>query len=133
MTYIQRDNIYGIQVRELNEFLNDTLVKAYFDVGNLIPIWPGGNKYKGNQNHGFMDIPELFFHKYPIWFDLLKHYPDSFIVNEFIDQVAEVRFETFLKFIESIHSIDSYQEYISYAVRVINERTRLINGLHITE
>ena len=50
---LQTEKIAGINVESLNETMNQ-FVKVYFKVGNVIPIWPGGNTLKGNQNMGFM-------------------------------------------------------------------------------
>ena len=40
-------------------------IKSYCCIGNVIPIWPGGNEARGKM--GIYDIPELFFNEYPNW------------------------------------------------------------------
>lgn len=44
---------------ELLDFL-----KLYYSIGNVIPMWPGGNEVRGKK--GIYDLPELFFNMYPI-------------------------------------------------------------------
>lgn len=61
----------------LNE--NELLVrfiKLYFSIGNVIPIWPGGNEARGKK--GLFDIPELFFNTYPKWSEeLIRQNPNA--------------------------------------------------------
>lgn len=47
-----------------------SILPKYFDVGNVIPIWPGGNENKG-KTKGCFDIQELYFAKYYDWFKAL--------------------------------------------------------------
>lgn len=53
------------ECEEIKQFL-----ELYFSIGNVIPIWPGGNEARGKM--GIYDIPELFFNKYPKWTEELK-------------------------------------------------------------
>ncbi len=56
---------------EYNEFLS-----LYFSIGNIIPIWPGGNEAKGKK--GIYDIPEIFFRTYDTWTKaLVEKYPNA--------------------------------------------------------
>lgn len=51
-------------------------VNAYFSLGNVIPIWPGGNEARGKM--GILDIPEIFFNMYPEWTkELLRQNPNA--------------------------------------------------------
>lgn len=68
---------------QLVEFINN-----YFSIGNVIPIWPGGNEARGKM--GLYDIPELFFNEHKLWAQALcRQYP-----NAFIDEV--IKNDTFL-------------------------------------
>lgn len=60
-------------------------VKLYFSIGNVIPIWPGGNEARGKK--GVYDMPEFFFNKDDIWTKtLIEEYKnihlDSIINND---------------------------------------------------
>ena len=72
--------------KEFEEFNNSSEIKKfleqYFSIGNVIPIWPGGNEARGKM--GIYDIPELFFKQYPLWTkELMRQYP-----NAHLDQVV---------------------------------------------
>lgn len=65
---------------EWTEFIN-----LYFSIGNVIPIWPGGNEARGKA--GIYDIPELFFAEHKVWTDTLVNmyknaYMDEIIKND---------------------------------------------------
>lgn len=122
---LQDDEINGINVKNLNEYLEKTFVPVYFHAGNLIPMWPGGNTYRGNQNNGFMDIPEIFFHKYPFWFNALKQYPNAFL-DEMGMQIDQSRFESLGSFLESVNGVEKYEQYIEDIVKIINNRSENI-------
>ncbi len=57
-------------VKALNSYMEISILPKYFDVGNVIPIWPGGNENKG-KTKGCFDIQELYFAKYYDWFKAL--------------------------------------------------------------
>lgn len=58
---------------ELLEFL-----KLYYSIGNVIPMWPGGNEARGKK--GIYDLPELFFNMYPYWTEkLMEKYKNSYL------------------------------------------------------
>jgi len=55
-------------------------VGLYFSLGNVIPIWPGGNEARGKK--GIYDIPEVFFQTYRYWTEaLITKYPNSCMDN----------------------------------------------------
>ena len=65
--------------------LNIEFLNLYFTIGNVIPIWPGGNEARGKM--GVYDIPELFFNTYPKWTqELIRQYNnisiDSVVKND---------------------------------------------------
>lgn len=68
-----------------NNPLNIEFLELYFTLGNVIPIWPGGNEARGKM--GIYDIPELFFNTYPEWTkELIRQYNniciDSVVNND---------------------------------------------------
>lgn len=127
---LQDKRINKIEVEDLNQFLESTFVPVYFEVGNLIPMWPGGNIEKGNQNNGYMDIPELFFHRYTKWFEELATYEESFL-DGVGAKVKEDRFKSFNDFLKSVETVEKYQEYVNYAVDNIISRTKHIKAFLI--
>lgn len=59
-----------------------TFLSLYFTIGNVIPIWPGGNEARGKL--GIYDIPELFFNAYPKWTaELIRQY-QNININEVV-------------------------------------------------
>jgi hypothetical protein len=123
---IQTNKINNIDVSKLNICI-DPYAKLYFKAGNLIPMWPGGNTKKGNQNNGYMDIPELFFKKYYKWFILLMKDDHAFLedINKFMIE-KEKHLVSFTDFIEYVGSENNYKEYIKHIVNVIDKRTKNI-------
>ena len=123
---IQSNAIAGIKVNELNEDLKD-YASVYFDVGNLIPLWPGGNTMKGNQNNGFMDVPELFFCKFYEWYQILSKRDDAYLddMTKYLEdnKSACENLETFLN---SVNTKEKYKKYIEHVVTIIKNRTKEI-------
>lgn len=121
---LQNKKINNIDVAQLNECLKEFSDK-YFDVGNLIPMWPGGNCLKGNQNNGFMDIPEIFFRKYLYWYGKLAEHSQSWL-SEMNERVKDTRFDSLKDFLSSIDSPEKYVNYINEIVGIIEDRTKQI-------
>lgn len=126
---LQKEKIAGIDVTCLNDCI-EKFSKLYFEVGNLIPMWPGGNMLKGNQNMGFMDIPELFFIRYYDWYQILAKREDAYLqeMTEYLDanKIYFGSLETFLGFVDSV---DKYKIYIDHVVDVISKRSQYIIGM----
>ncbi len=110
---------YQINVEELNKVIQP-FIDVYFELGNTSPIWPAGNQQKGNQNLGFMDIPELYFHQFKSWYEILcKAYPNASLDKLNVD---EQKYESLYMFLSSLEDEDAYAKYIDYVVKVINNR-----------
>lgn len=118
-----------INVDTLNK--NDELqrfISNYFSVGNVIPIWPGGNGLKGKS--GVFDIPELFFAKYREWYYMLLALTGNFAYLDKFNQDFNCNFEKYEsldKFLNSISSIEEYTKYLKHVNEIIDTRTDLIN------
>lgn len=108
------------ELTELSEF-----IKVYSKLGNIIPIWPGGNEHRGKSQ--CYDIPDVYFNK-----DGINGYSDNFIntflkyENVYLNKVingkySNVKIEEFLKFKEL-----EYTDFLKHIVKVINERSALI-------
>ena len=124
---LQDEQIAGINVYDLNEDIKE-FAEVYFNVGNLIPMWPGGNKLKGNQNKGFMDIPELFFSRYFDWYEDLAKKENVYLKNMSEYLIANKdHFGSLENFLDALDSVDEYRKYIKHVVSVIKERTKCIN------
>lgn len=123
---LQEERIAGIDVSCLNECVEE-FARLYFSVGNLIPIWPGGNTLKGNQNNGFMDIPELFFYRYYDWYQILEKTENAYFqeMTKYIEN-NQKHLESLETFLDSVDSVEKYEEYIEHIVHVIKQRAKKI-------
>jgi hypothetical protein len=114
------------------EMLNDLkemgdFIKVSQKMGNLIPIWPGGNAHKG-QSHCY-DIPDIYFSK-----EKIKDYADNFyntfynnshFLNDVLNGLySKKRVEDFLEFDES-----HYKDFLIHIIDVINRRDVCISNL----
>lgn len=130
----KKDYNHNLKLDELNEVFN-AFVEVYFKAGNLIPIWPGGNKEKGDQNKGFIDIPWLFFHKYYDWFELLRANKEEAICidDSFAEYIKNPRFNNLKAFLDDINNIEGYNKYLNECIDIINNRTTEITKNIIKE
>ena len=127
---LQDNNDIQLEVKNLNEIMSP-FVKKYFKAGNIIPLWPGGNILKGNQNNGFMDIPELFFSRFYDWYEVLKDDQYAFL-TEFDNQLKKYKKSTtknLESFVNEIGSIESYNSYINNINLIIDIRTKEIENV----
>lgn len=133
------------EASELKDF-----IQVYFSIGNVIPIWPGGNELKGKM--GIFDIPEWFFKKYPKWTKaLIELYPNAFLKpvienNSFFisnDQMYAISgyensfndLNSFIKCVKNkLHNDDCKNFYFDYLKRrtvIIKQReNEIINYLN---
>ena len=105
----------------------EKFAKVYFDIGNVIPIWPGGNTLRGNQNNGFMDIPELFFHKYIKWYNVLNKQYKNAHLEAFLEPENNA-FGSLKMFLNSLKTEEDFENYVAHIVSVIEERTSIIEN-----
>jgi len=138
--------------KELNWFIEKSgFVASYFEIGNICPMWPGGNKDKGTTWN--FDLPEIYFNKEEnkIWFQILKEvYKNSCfdeVTNlawlcdnkgEYINGSQMFEFQNAKVFLDSInadnYSADVrkfyYQQFLeNRVVKIIQKRTRLLKKL----
>lgn len=111
---------------KLNKAIIDSKFIQYIDsVGNVIPIWPGGNIDKGTRSYCF-DIPEIYFKKYEKWFLAMKQlYPNSFL-NGIID--SEFSTNNAKEFLKKMNEC-TYLKFLNHVVEVITEREKHLNSL----
>ena len=112
------------QLKELKVFL-----KAYYSIGNIIPIWPGGNENRGK--FGCYDLPEFYFSKNKIkpWFDFLD-YKYDINLKTYIDEKNRggLNFgEGVSKFLDDI-DVEKYTIYLSQITEIINKRKEYLDN-----
>lgn len=107
-------------MKSLNKQIEDTgFLSVYFELGNVIPIWPGGNQDKGA---GY-DFPETYFNKDSnlFWTEkLLEKYP-----NACMDKVLLNKIDVNLILTKS----DAYFGYLCKRKDIIEERTKTLKDL----
>lgn len=100
--------------------------KVYNTIGNVIPIWPGGNEFKGKcfiDNVYCYDIPDIFFRKYC---EIEKMYIENILKKE-ITEVALSRFITVTPSPNNVQSIsnileyNSLDEYLDFIKHIVDE------------
>ena len=95
------------------------LIEQYNSIGNVTPIWPGGNVDKGHS--GCYDIPELYFCKYDEWFKALNNlYGNASLKMIMVSEYPN----TADSFIDWITSDDNYEKYLVHVNYVISERRK---------
>ena len=93
----------------LKEFL-----KNYLTIGNLIPIWPGGNVHKGKSSY---DLPEIYFNLHiKMSQALIEVYKHSYM-EDIIENKKRLNLHEMLNY-----DIPQYEEFLSYVVSTINNR-----------
>jgi len=103
-------------LKQLKKFL-----ECYMSVGNLIPIWPGGNVHKGTVANCF-DLPEVYFNK-----DKNRKMTAALIntyENAFLDEVINTK-NTSLDYYLNM-SKEEYLSFLNDIVRVIKSREKKI-------
>lgn len=105
-------------VNELPEI--QLFLQHYYDIGNIIPTWPGANVNRG-MAHCY-DIPNIYYRRYEKFTRLICEHVYK---NMFIDKVLENnKYDTvadFLKF-----GKEEYTDFLEYIIGVIEERTNML-------
>lgn len=125
------------EYKDLNKKL-ESFLKLYFNIGNLMPMWPGGNEAKGKS--GLYDVPELFFNKQSYWVDcLVKKYTNTYLdevinndkfvlIKDYGTMTHNGLFNSLLYFKSTVLSDKVfYFDYIKHREDVIINRTQLLN------
>jgi len=111
-------------VKELKDF-----AKVYDLIGNIFPIWPGGNEFKGKS--GCYDIPDIFFYNHG---EMEKVYIQYFLKKK-VKDVALTRFVAdsplYVNSIETVFKYNKkeYTEFVKHIVEEIEMRTEEINKI----
>lgn len=112
-------------IDEIKEFAS-----VYHSAGNIIPIWPGGNEFKGKAR--CYDIPDIFFYEEQNR-KMEKAYL-RYVLHKEIENVALTRFMTgspYVKKVEDIfqYDIENYKKFVVHIVEEINRRAEEIAGM----
>ena len=99
------------ELKELKEFLD-----VYNNIGNIIPIWPGGNESRGK--FCCYDLPEFYFFndKVKPWTKYLLSEYDNCFIEKNIENKGGLP-----KFLNKL-SVDTYKKYLSDIKEIIDER-----------
>lgn len=118
---IQNDSSYNLS--ELNGEI-ESLINVYFSVGNVMPIWPGGNKEKG-VTKGCFDLPELFFARYYNWYLALRRiYRGTLFLDGFIKKGTPKlkRYSCLREFLKTIDTPEKYKKFLYTVCNNIKNR-----------
>lgn len=127
--YSEKDNNNKIKIavdelknlKEMKEFTN-----VYGSIGNVFPIWPGGNEHKGTGTNGCYDIPDIYFNKEDIR-NYSKHFFNTFCTNNFMEKIINGDYCTLTH--DSILNFDreKYRNFLIHIHDTICEREEKIN------
>ena len=125
---IQDYDKYGLAQKLNNNEDMKYFARHYFSLGNLMPIWPGGNVSKGNQNNAFFDIPELYYHYHRTWFDVIRRGFENVFLDDLFTDVGATYDHGLKEFFNSIHSEESFNAFLHHVVTVIKTRDEKIKN-----
>ncbi|MFK4344362.1 MULTISPECIES: hypothetical protein [unclassified Paenibacillus] len=118
--YIKENYHEFDKLNKLPELLK--FIDVYSDLGNIIPIWPGGNSHRGMSQ--CYDIPDIYFNKKEIK-EYASYFYNNFLSdkNFFLDDVLSGEFSKFeigdyLRF-----SKEDYIKFLNHIVRIIKMRS----------
>lgn len=103
------------KLEEMKKFL-----KHYYEIGNVIPTWPGANVNRG-MSHCY-DIPNIYYNRYSQFTEIIygQIYKNAnvrcFLQNEKYDTVEKILNLT----------KNEYKNFLKYVVSVITERNKLL-------
>ena len=103
---------------EIKEFL-----EHYYDIGNIIPTWPGANVNRG-MAHCY-DIPNIYYKRHAKFTELIY---DKIYSNAFIDEIIENdEYDT----VEKLLKLDpnQYVKFLKYIVKIIKKRNRQLQSI----
>lgn len=103
---------------EIKEFL-----EHYYDIGNIIPTWPGANVNRG-MAHCY-DIPNIYYKRHAKFTELIY---DKIYSNAFIDEIIENdEYDT----VEKLLKLDpnQYVDFLKYIVKIIKKRNRQLQNI----
>jgi len=113
------------ELNELEELKN--FIENYLTLGNLIPIWPGGNVHRG-QSQCF-DIPEIYFSKYKKMAEALVNVYKNAYMKDIVRNKMQIDVPKLL-----VMKKEEYKEFLKYIVSTIQDRDyKLMEALNKKE
>jgi hypothetical protein len=122
-----KDNKIKIAVDELKNLKEmESFINVISSIGNVYPIWPGGNKDKGTGTNGCYDIPDIYLNKEDIR-NYSKHFFNTFCTNNFMENIIDGDYHTLTH--DSILHFDrnKYRNFLIHIHDTICEREEKIN------
>lgn len=103
---------------EIQEFL-----EHYYDIGNIIPTWPGANVNRGVAH--CYDIPNIYYKRHAKFIKLIY---DKIYNNVFIEGIVENdKYDTVEKLLKL--QKNQYAEFLKYIVNIIKNRNRRLQNI----
>lgn len=124
-----RDFLEIIDKEDVKKFAN-----VYTNIGNVIPIWPGGNSFKGTVNIDgsyIYDIPDIFLKKY--W-KMEEIYLVKYLNIKVEDAVINIskkntiidKYDFNISNMLSNMEMEEYDEFVREVAGIIEQRTNTI-------
>ena len=118
-TYLSGHYTEFTKVNELPE--QKLFLSHYYDIGNVIPTWPGANVNRGTAH--CYDIPNVYYKRH---MKISKLFFGN-VLNAFIDKVlAENKYGTVADLLKMDET--EYVTFLNYIIRIIQERTDKIQN-----
>lgn len=125
--YSDKDNDNKIKIavdelknlKEINEFIN-----VYSSIGNVFPIWPGGNEHRGTI--GCYDIPDIYFNNALIQ-NYSRHFFNTFCTNNFMEKIRYGKYRTLTRDSMLNFSREEYRNFLIHIHDTICEREEKIH------
>lgn len=109
-------------LKEMKEFIN-----VYSSIGNVFPIWPGGNVHKGKASNGCYDIPDIYFNKGDI-INYSKYFFNTFCTNSFMEKIIDGDYCTLTHDLILNFNREKYRSFLIHIHDTICEREEKINS-----
>lgn len=106
------------ELKGVKEFL-----EHYYDIGNVIPTWPGANVNRG-MAHCY-DIPDIYYNRYKKFAEFVYKniYKNVFIEDIFINS----KYDSVDKILKMTQQ--EYDVFLKYVVKIIKKRNILLNEI----
>lgn len=111
--------------KEINNLpIFQEFLDLYYSIGNVIPIWPGGNSARGIS--GCYDLAHIYFSKKDVsfWFEKIKEQHSNAYFDEIFNDNFKKEIESFLDEL----TVKKYEEFLTHVCKTIKKRSKLIEG-----
>lgn len=108
-------------LKEMKNFLN-----VYTSIGNVFPIWPGGNQHRGTS--GCYDIPDIYFNNDDI-VNYSEHFFNTYCTNNFMERIRYGKYCTLTLSSLLNFNREEYRNFLIHIHDTICEREEKINNI----